>query len=78
MIITVPQPRLLSGQSLVFLIAIACLWGAIAVGDQAGIFVILAFVLLLSWFAATWTLFLTRAVEKVLAKATPRSPRFRG
>ena len=78
MIITVPQPRLLSGQSLVFLIAIACLWGAISAGDQARIFVVLAFVLLLSWFAATWTLPLTRAVEKVLAKATPRSPRFRG
>ena len=74
-IITVPQPRLLSGQSLVFLIAIVCLWGAISAGDQAGIFVVLAFVLLLSWFAATWTLPLTRAVEKVLAKATPRSPR---
>ncbi len=75
MVITVPQPRLLSGQSLVFLIAIACLWGASSAGDQAGIFVILAFVLLLSWFAATWTLPLTRAVEKALAKATPRSPR---
>ena len=69
-IVTVPRPRLLSGQSLVFLIAIACLWGAISAEDQAGIFVILALVLLLSWFAATWPLPLTRAVEKALAKAT--------
>ena len=73
-IVTVPRPRLLTGQTVVLLIALACLWGAVSAGDQAGIFVILAFVLLLSWFAATWTLPLARGVEKILAQATPRSP----